>query len=92
MAIYFPICQLEAFLFVAKKKSLHIDTSQLNISAHVMESGIREILACGIRDSGLWNPESNHFWTVESGIQDLESEFHSVESRIQGSLEYIYLT
>ena len=43
-----------------------------------MESGIREILACGIgnpRNSCLWNPESEKFllagpeyWALDSGI------------------------
>ena len=43
------------------------------ISPHVMESGIRDVFACGIRDPGysqFWNPQS---WTLDSRMQYKES-------------------
>ena len=64
-----------------------------------LDSGIREIFVCGIRNPGLWNPKyssripESHL-RLESriqvsltgtGIQYLESGIHGVESRIQGS-------
>ena len=45
------------------------------------ESEKQEIFACGMWNPGLKNPESKFHRLKESGIQYLESEIHSVDSR-----------
>ena len=65
----------------------------------LMESGIRENFACGIRNPGVWNPEysstnpESHNNPLTLGIQNpkfhgqrLESGMRRVEYRIQASL------
>ena len=65
----------------------------------LMESGIRENFACGIRNPRVWNPEytstnpESHNNPLTIGIQNpkfdgqrLESGMHRVEYRIQASL------
>ena len=48
------------------------------------DSGIREILAFGIRDAGLWNPEYSSNNLLESGIHQSKFHWQKIRNPVSG--------
>ena len=53
---------------ILKSRDLGSPLSKMSPHVKVSESGIQRIFAFGIQNPGLWNPESNFLWNLESSI------------------------